>query len=71
MKKYYMHLIDGCPGVFQDGQIVFASKIIRASEMRADLKQIRREQALSRVWDKEPPTIEGVYDYSHIIVRVP
>lgn len=50
----YMHLLDGQPAVFCDWHsddsehyIGYASKRVRFTDLRASLRQIRREQAIA------------------------
>lgn len=50
MKTIYIHTIDGKPAYFSEtnGQIVYAPRHGRAAEPAYSLKQIRREQKLTK-----------------------
>jgi hypothetical protein len=44
----YMHILDKAPAEFMDGHIVFAGR--RVGTLATSLKQIRREQAVDKLW---------------------
>jgi|GEM_PF-1996676 len=67
--KYYMHLIDGRPGIFYCDQIVFMDRKIKTSEMCKSLSTIKRQQKKSREFRKAQGW-NANYAYSHIIIEV-
>lgn len=78
MKTYYLHTLNDKPAVFvkeyvkgnDKGNICYVSFYGKANELAIDLKQIRREQKISKEWDKKYKC-EFKYDYIRVCVPKP
>lgn len=68
MKTKYMHLIDNCPGRFSGKQICYAGEKGFKVTLVNSLKQIKKEQKLS----KEFRESQGWCDtsYSYVLVEI-
>lgn len=69
-KTYYMHTINGFPGIFSDGQICYAAYYGKPNRLQASLKDIRKQQRQSRKYRESKGWFDR-FDYNHIRVEGP
>lgn len=74
-RTYYLHTIDGKPATCSAGYVVVIpddSSGVAEVLLARDLRQIRREQARSRRWDREHGiAADEIVSYGYVLVRLP
>lgn len=65
----YMHTLGGRPAYFDGNQIVYPLRYGKAVPLASSLKQIRSEQAKTKIWREKKGYAFNLFDYGYVRIN--